>query len=168
MLACVKLRLAALILLVLPFSACAGPELSGIISVAQYGTTTFTRGSLETVAAQPFDTVTKGVRTMIEELDFKIVVDKPQGGFLYIKCTDQQGTAIMLRILRRTSKITSVKVQVGMFGDGPYSTTIMGRIADILKREKDPNAAPTPWVAPATTPPVNPAVIPPEKPPEAK
>jgi hypothetical protein len=162
MLACVKLRLLALILLVLPLCGCAGPEISSIISVAQYGTTTFTHGSLETVTAQPFDKVTKGTRTMIEELDFTIVVDKPQGGFLYLKCTDQQGTAIMLRILQRTSKITSVKVQVGMFGDGPYSTAIMSRIADVLKRDRQT------VTTPATTVQGDPAVIPPEKPPAAK
>jgi hypothetical protein len=127
--------------LVLVLGGCAAAALPTVfipsaVQIAQFGSTTFSEGTLETVFAQPFGNVTAAVRAMVAELDLKVRVDRPQGGFLYLELADQTGTSMTVRVTRNTASITSVEIRVGTFGNGPYSTALMGKIAERLAPPK--------------------------------
>jgi hypothetical protein len=122
------------VMLLLLLGGCAGVEIGSALQVAQYGTTVFTRGSMETVVAQPFDQVVTAVRTTIDELDLQIAVDRPQDKFLYLKTVDEQRTSIIFRIQEKTHAVTAITVKVGYWGDEPYSTAIMARVNEVYKR----------------------------------
>jgi hypothetical protein len=136
--------LAAATLLVL--TACAAPVMvTSAISIAQLGTTTFNNGSLETVYPQPFSAVVAAVRKMVADLDLTVDVDRPQRGFLYLDVTDLTGSSISIRVKQRTASLTSIHIRVGTFGDQPYSTAIMSRVAGNMKpQDTDPTVRPAP------------------------
>jgi hypothetical protein len=151
MLGGLRLRLLWPVFVLMVLGGCAGPEISSAIQVAQYGTTAFTRGSLETVVAQPFDKVVAATHIAVDELDLRVDVNSPQKDFLYLKAKDRQRSSVIIRIRRRTAAITSVSVKVGFFGDMPYSNAVMGKIGAVYKRlfgEPVTLEAPSPFMPP--------------------
>jgi hypothetical protein len=125
------MRAAAVLLLTFALSGCAAPILvsaTSALQVAQYGATTFSGGSLDTVYAQPFDKTQQVVRAVADELAFKVLFDHPADGFLYIDLQDLDGEEVHIRVKKHTAAITSVSIRVGFLGDHPYSNAIMARI----------------------------------------
>lgn len=134
----------ALCLGLLSLAGCAGPELSSAIQLAQYGSSTFSSRGIESVGAFSFEKTTHAVRTMIQELGLKIIVDRPQDGFLYLETQDLRGESIYIRVRELTKEMCGIRLKVGLFSDEPYATALMGRVLEILKRPAPATAQPVP------------------------
>lgn len=117
-------------------AGCSATIVSSALQAAQYGTSTFGNGSLETVFPNTFDDTAAAVRNMVFELGLRPMEDVPGDGAIYLKLKDEGDDTITIRVRRHTRNLTSVRVRIGVFGDEPYSSAIMHRIADQLDPDK--------------------------------
>ncbi len=111
---------------------CTAPIVSGALQVAQFGTSTFAHGALETVFPAEQHQVVTAVRNMVFDLELRPVSDSPRDGFLYLKAVDESGDVITIRVTRHTRRLTSIRIRVGVLGDEAYSTALMRIITDQL------------------------------------
>lgn len=128
-------RIAAAAALCLACGGCTLPALTGALQVAEYGTSTFNKGALETYYQNSLDEVIIAVRTMVNELGLRPVSDSPQDDFLYLKLVDEAGQEMFIRVKRRARMLTSVSIRVGLLGDEPYSTALMREVTELLAPE---------------------------------
>jgi hypothetical protein len=120
---------------------CTAPVITGVAAVAEYGTSTFNSGALETYYPNRyFDTVV-AVRRAIAELGLRPISDVPtdEENFTYIKCVDETDTEIWFRVRRRGVLLTTVSIRVDLLGNEPYATALAKHVTSLL----DPDASPT-------------------------
>ncbi|HYE62511.1 MAG TPA: DUF3568 family protein [Phycisphaerales bacterium] len=133
---------AAAILTLLP--GCTAPVITGVAAVAEYGTSTFNSGALETYYPNRFYDTVVAVRTAISQLGLRPISDVPDEGnaFVYIKAVDETDAEIWFRIRRRGEMLTMVSIRVGLLGDEPYATALSKHITALL--DPDSNQATPP------------------------
>jgi hypothetical protein len=130
-----KTRTLAVVVLCLTGVGCTVPALTGALQVAEYGTSTFTKGSLETYYQNTVDEVVIAVRAMVNDLGLRPVSDHPKDDFLYLKVMDEAGQDIYIRVKRRARMLTSISIRVGLLGDETYSTALMREVTEQLAPE---------------------------------
>jgi|GEM_PF-2514818 hypothetical protein len=128
-------RTLAVAVLCLSCGGCTLPALTGALQVAEYGTSTFNKGALETYYQNSLDEAVIAVRTMVNELGLRPISDSPKDDFLYLKVMDEAGQEIFIRVKRRARMLTSVSIRVGLLGDEPYSTALMREVTELLTPE---------------------------------
>ncbi len=128
-------RALVIVALCLAAGGCTVPAITGALQVAQYGTSTFTKGSLETYYQNTVDEVVIAVRKMVNDLGLRPVSDHPKDDFLYLKVMDEAGQDIYIRIKRRARMLTSISIRVGLLGDETYSTALMREVTEQLAPE---------------------------------
>jgi hypothetical protein len=133
-------------------AGCTAPVLSGALQLAQYGTSTFNSGALETYYPNSVDECITAVRKTVSDLGLRPVTDvpKPDEGFLYLKVKDEAGEEILIRVRRRAENLTMVRIRVGTLGDEPYSNALMKHVTELLDpmaqrvNARDPQTSPDP------------------------
>ena len=155
-----RVKRSTLPLLLLPclLAGCTVPVITGAIEIAQYGTSTFNKGSLETYFPNTVDECVIAARTMVSQLGLRPITDVPrdEDGFLYLKVRDEANEDIFIRVRRRADVLTMVSVRVGVLGDEPYSNALMRHITDLLDPDKKFDTPPPDLRRPSTARPVAP------------
>lgn len=145
--------LAAILMIVVP--GCTAPVITGVAAVAEYGSSTFNSGALETFYPNRFHDTVVAVRRTISELGLRPITDVPreEDNFVYIKAVDETGTEIWFRVRRRGEMLTMVSVRVSILGDEPYATALTKHITSLLDPDANP-ATPPPNLRTTTGDPV--------------
>ena len=128
-------RALAIVALCLAGGGCTAPVLTGALQVAQYGTSTFNKGALETYYQNTVDEVVIAVRKTINDLGLRPISDHPKDDFLYLKVMDEAGQDIYIRVKRRARMLTSMSIRVGLLGDETYSNALMREVTEQLAPE---------------------------------
>jgi hypothetical protein len=145
--ACPVIRRALMIVGVAAVCAgCTAPVITGALSLAEYGTSTFNSGALETYYPNTDEECIIAVRKTISDLGLRPVVDvpKPDEGFLYLRVKDDAQEEIVFRVRRRSERLTMVRIRVGALGDEPYSSALMKHVTDLLNPAAPPPPGPSP------------------------
>jgi hypothetical protein len=69
---------------------------------------------------------------MVVDTQLRIVVDRPQKGFLYIEARDLNNSPVFVRVKQLTPSLTSVRIRAGMIGNESYSSALMSHVGTHL------------------------------------
>jgi hypothetical protein len=139
------MKILAILLFVLLGSGCSAPVITGVATLAEYGSSTFNSGALETYYPNRFEDTVVAVRRTISELGLRPVSDVPDDdwNFVYIKTVDETDEEIWFRIRRRGQLLTRVSIRVGLLGDEPYANALSKHVTSLLDPDNN-HATPPP------------------------
>lgn len=135
---------AAAVVAMLGCAGCASPAMvvaPAAVDFATLGTSAYTSGSMRAAYARPFDEVVVATRSMVSELELKILRERESDGALYISAEDLTEVSYTIRVERRTPQITRVSIRIGWLGDQPLSTLLMDYIDSRLRGDPPPHGS---------------------------
>lgn len=116
------------------WGGCAAPPIvaSAGLGVAQLGAETFIDGELRSVHVAEYEVVVAATEKTLADLEFERIKPRIGDRVATITAMEQTGRRIRFEIQQRTPAVTSIRIQVGMFGDRTMSRLLLGTIQSRL------------------------------------
>ncbi len=133
-----RLKLAAVLAVMVMAAGCAATLLMGVGGLAALGTDKWVEGTMEKDYPRPMKETYDAALEAAKKLNIRITEDQPGPSESRIVGLTQDGTKVKVDLIARPNEITTVKIRFGVMGNKDWSAYYHRRIMIILRIPDQP------------------------------